>query len=111
MSSALRVYGRLARDARRFTQPDGTAVVDVLLRTGPRSVDVTARRVIGIGAGAQYIAARSAAQLRAGARVTVHAQDFAFRPYVEQLELRGVDLIENHDAPAAAVAQPEAAQA
>lgn len=106
--SAIRLSGRLARDARHMVDTKGTAYIEVAVSQGEKSVDAVARRRVGVGNGAQFVAQRTAAHLRAGARVTVHAAHFEINRREGVLYLHGVDHIEHHtEAPAIAGAQPE----
>lgn len=101
--SAVRIIGRLARDAVvRINPRNGTAWIEIELgHAAGGSVQARtcaptiALQRSGEGASAQFIAHATARRLRAGARVAVHASGYVIRHLPSpHLELIGVELIE-----------------
>jgi single-stranded DNA-binding protein len=74
--SAIRITGTLGRDAQARYTHEGQAWLFLEIHQGPGSIAVEARRCIGKGPSAQIAASRTAAYLRKGSRVTVHADAY-----------------------------------
>lgn len=96
--SAIKVTGRLARDAHTSASTDGSSWLFVEIGGDCNRLGVTARQNFGRGNSQAYIADKAARQLRQGARVTVHAAgyDISYSPQ-PHLVLVSVDMIEQLD--------------
>jgi len=74
--SAIRITGTLGRDAQARYTPEGEAWLFLEIHQGVDAIAIEARRRIGTGPSAQIAASRTAAYLRKGSRVTVHADAY-----------------------------------
>lgn len=97
--SRLRVEGVLVRDARARTSADGEAMVELCINAGPYSPPILAMHSLGRGAAAQYICRSTAARLRRGQQVTVHANGYQLTGKPAELVLTRVDHIEQQGLP------------
>lgn len=105
--SKINLEGRLARQARKTVEPDGTAWLVLEVGQADRAVCATARWRIGNGHGAQFACGKAADRMVKGTRVHIRADGWELDRKAEQLVLVGVHDVIQLDIPAPLGAQPE----